>query len=225
MKLKESIITYSLMVVMCVGVVVGSLFGSIGDIIANIITSLTAVVSALAVYIQMKKDTQITQTEFLLEFSKNFYFYDKALLLEEKIDRSFENGEVYKYTSEDYELLGDYMLWLDALASMIDNKTFRLQTINNLFNYRFFSVVNNPYIQEHYLLPTSSSYVQLFELCQIWTRHRKSESKDKTTWTRSIPCSQYMILSIKKYGGFKGFVNGIKRLQRCHPPHGGVDNP
>lgn len=177
MKLKESIITYSLMVVMCVGVVVGSLFGSIGDIIANIITSLTAVVSALAVYIQMKKDTQITQTEFLLEFSKNFYFYDKALLLEEKIDRSFENGEVYKYTTEDYELLGDYMLWLDALASMIDNKTFRLQTINNLFNYRFFSVVNNPYIQEMELCKFSDYYKHIFILYSKWSAFRKKNGQ------------------------------------------------
>lgn len=38
-------------------------------------------------------------------------------------------------------------------------------------------------------------------------------------------CSEYMLLAIKKYGFLKGFLKGIKRLFRCHPPNGGVDEP
>ncbi|MCI9315533.1 MAG: membrane protein insertion efficiency factor YidD [Lachnospiraceae bacterium] len=38
-------------------------------------------------------------------------------------------------------------------------------------------------------------------------------------------CSEYMILSVKKYGCFKGVYKGIKRLLRCKPPNGGVDYP
>ncbi|QMU66650.1 MAG: membrane protein insertion efficiency factor YidD [Flavobacteriaceae bacterium] len=38
-------------------------------------------------------------------------------------------------------------------------------------------------------------------------------------------CSEYMIISIDKYGISKGVLNGIKRLQRCKPPNGGIDNP
>lgn len=60
-------------------------------------------------------------------------------------------------------------------------------------------------------------------LTKIYQRYAKEEIRRRCVYTPT--CSQYMILSIKKYGGFKGFVNGIKRLQRCHPPHGGVDNP
>lgn len=38
-------------------------------------------------------------------------------------------------------------------------------------------------------------------------------------------CSEYMLLAIKKYGFIKGFLKGIKRLFRCHPPNGGIDEP
>lgn len=38
-------------------------------------------------------------------------------------------------------------------------------------------------------------------------------------------CSEYMILSIKKYGSLIGVLNGIHRLIRCHPPNGGHDEP
>ena len=30
-------------------------------------------------------------------------------------------------------------------------------------------------------------------------------------------CSDYTILAIEKYGVFKGFLLGIKRILRCHP--------
>lgn len=38
-------------------------------------------------------------------------------------------------------------------------------------------------------------------------------------------CSEYMILSIKKYGFIIGIIKGIKRLNRCKYPNGGVDYP
>lgn len=38
-------------------------------------------------------------------------------------------------------------------------------------------------------------------------------------------CSEYMILSLEKYGFIKGFFKGIHRICRCRPPNGGYDNP
>lgn len=38
-------------------------------------------------------------------------------------------------------------------------------------------------------------------------------------------CSEYMILSVKKFGVFRGGIKGIKRLKRCHYPNGGKDYP
>lgn len=38
-------------------------------------------------------------------------------------------------------------------------------------------------------------------------------------------CSNYMLLAIEKYGFFKGFFKGMRRLFRCHYPNGGVDYP
>lgn len=38
-------------------------------------------------------------------------------------------------------------------------------------------------------------------------------------------CSIYMIVSLRKYGAIIGLIKGIKRILRCHPPYGGVDEP
>ncbi len=38
-------------------------------------------------------------------------------------------------------------------------------------------------------------------------------------------CSEYMKQSIIKYGVFKGLKKGFKRIRRCCPPNGGIDEP
>ena len=38
-------------------------------------------------------------------------------------------------------------------------------------------------------------------------------------------CSEYMLLSLEKYGFIKGVIKGIGRLLRCHHPNGGEDFP
>ena len=38
-------------------------------------------------------------------------------------------------------------------------------------------------------------------------------------------CSEYMKLSVLKYGALKGFIRGIKRILRCRYPNGGIDEP
>lgn len=38
-------------------------------------------------------------------------------------------------------------------------------------------------------------------------------------------CSTYMLMAINKYGLIIGIIKGIRRIQRCKPPNGGVDYP
>ena len=38
-------------------------------------------------------------------------------------------------------------------------------------------------------------------------------------------CSEYMRISVQKYGVFKGVNKGFRRLRRCRPPNGGLDEP
>ena len=112
--------------------------------------------------------------------------------------------------------VAQYCTFFENLYMLHRHHIANIEDLDDLFGYRFFLFINNPYIQKHYLLPTSSSYVQIFELYKIWTQHRKSESKDKTTWSRSIPCSQYMIsedfMSRKLYLYDRGYACNRKEL-------------
>lgn len=60
-------------------------------------------------------------------------------------------------------------------------------------------------------------------LIHIYQRFAPSSIRMKCRFEPS--CSQYMILSIEKYGVYKGLKLGIKRLRRCKVGNGGFDFP
>lgn len=174
MSKKEIILTYSLMFIIIIGAIVATFVDSISNIVSAIITSLAAIVGAVALYIQMRKDKQISQASFLLEFSKYFYIMSGAGEIEEKFDRAIERGEEYDATGDvDYEGRTAYLQWCESLASLIKRGTLSVDKIDTIFSYRFFSIVNNTYIQKEELIKFPDYYKNIFLLHKKWTEYKK----------------------------------------------------
>lgn len=175
-------------------------------------------IGTIFIAVELKNGQDVTCSEMLINL--NNYFHDSDRLM--KVYQVLEDSEIEgDYSDERWKdvssvEVAQYCTFFENLYMLYRHHIANIEDLDDLFGYRFFLFMNNPYIQEHYLLPTSSSYVQLFELCQIWTRHRKSESKDQTTWTRSIPCSQYMIsedfMNRKLYLHDRGYIGNKKEL-------------
>ena len=60
-------------------------------------------------------------------------------------------------------------------------------------------------------------------LVRIYQRFAPASLRNKCRFEPS--CSQYMILSLRKYGLWKGLAKGIDRLKRCNTTDGGFDEP
>lgn len=60
-------------------------------------------------------------------------------------------------------------------------------------------------------------------LIHIYQRYAPDSVRNKCRFEPS--CSQYMILSLQKYGLVKGLKKGIDRLKRCNINGGGFDLP
>lgn len=60
-------------------------------------------------------------------------------------------------------------------------------------------------------------------LVKAYQKHAPPQMRNHCRFKPS--CSEYMILAIEKYGLQKGVGMGIKRINRCRFPNGGVDYP
>lgn len=75
----------------------------------------------------------------------------------------------------------------------------------------------------------SAIYIRIFIkkgliwLVHLYQHYAPDEVRLKCVFEPS--CSEYMILSIQKYGVTRGVFKGVYRLFRCHPPNGGHDEP
>lgn len=58
---------------------------------------------------------------------------------------------------------------------------------------------------------------------KIYQRYAPSSVRNKCRFEPS--CSEYMLISIEKYGIIKGLKKGLRRLKRCNVNHGGYDFP
>lgn len=57
----------------------------------------------------------------------------------------------------------------------------------------------------------------------VYQHYARDDVRLRCLYTPS--CSDYMIMSVIKYGAVRGVIRGIKRLKRCHYPNGGRDYP
>ena len=62
-------------------------------------------------------------------------------------------------------------------------------------------------------------------LLLVFLYQRLAPSSVRSVCLFTPSCSEYMRLSILKYGVWKGLIKGLKRIRRCHPPNGGPDEP
>lgn len=63
----------------------------------------------------------------------------------------------------------------------------------------------------------------IISLIRIYQRYAPDSVRNKCRFEPS--CSQYMVLSLQKYGLWKGLQKGIRRLKRCNIHDGGYDLP
>lgn len=68
-------------------------------------------------------------------------------------------------------------------------------------------------------------FLKRFIIWSILVYQKFAPSKIRLLCFFEPSCSEYMKISIQKYGVFYGVYKGIKRLLRCHYPNGGTDYP
>ncbi len=103
---------------------------------------------------------------------------------------------------------------ISILVQLINNRLLELK--------RIFVYANSMYIWSLIVVVLCMSRFICIWFVRLYQRYARSETRLRCCYIPS--CSEYAILSFKKYGVFWGGIKTVKRLLRCHPP-GGVDYP
>ena len=168
-----------LITIACVLLIILGLFGSlllsteIADRIISIITTATAVVGAVALFFQFKRDKNLNEAGFLLEYSQQFYStYGCKELMNELENCRVKPG--YKLDVEKHykEIVG-YLEWLETLSSLVNSGLVQIPKIDNVMSYRYFLIVNNKQIQEAELMVNREFYRSIYCLYPAWVEYKR----------------------------------------------------
>ena len=163
---------------MLIAALIGSLFLDevMGARISNIVTIITAIVGAVALFVQFKKDKELNMASFIVDYSVQFYdIYNLNDVLDElencRTDKNYKL-DVKKW----YKDIVAYLQWLESLAALVNSKLLTIEKIDNVLSYRFFLIVNNKQVQEKELIPCKDFYRGIFSLYEEWAQYKKKNN-------------------------------------------------
>lgn len=149
---------------------------SLGSRIVAVVTVSSAVLGAVSIFVQYKRDKNVNQASFILEYAKYFYSLNKTEETMLLLDR-YRIGEKSVVDKIDYTGIVNYLFWCEELSTLYQKNVVDLETIDNLFSYMFFIITNNKYVQDTELVPQAEFYKGTFYLHKEWTTYKRKTNQ------------------------------------------------
>lgn len=177
MKKNKAILVISILLL--VMALIGSLFldDVLGARISNVVTIITAIVGAVALFVQFKKDKDLNMASFVIDYSVQFYdIYNLTDIMDElekcRVDKKYKL-DVQKY----YKDIVAYLEWLESLAALVNSNILSIEKIDDVLSYRFFLIVNNKQVQDAEIIPCKEFYRGIFKLYEEWSAYKKKRGR------------------------------------------------
>ena len=173
-----TLLTGTLLVIKYVNVN-GELFGT--EAAVGAFSLVATLIGTLFVAFELKNTSEVTCCEMLINLNNYFHDSDRLMRVYSALDNAYLWG---KNDEEVWEGVEDsdvqfFCTFFENLSLLVQHKIAKIKDLDDLFGYRFFLFMNNPHVQEKYLLTTSSSFANLFELYDLWVEYRDKENSKK----------------------------------------------
>ena len=155
----------------------GELFGS--EAAVGAFSLVATLVGTFFVAFELKNSSEVTCCEMLINLNNYFHDSDRLMRVYAALDNAYlwgKNDEDVWKDVEDSDVQF-FCTFFENLSLLVQHKIAKIKDLDDLFGYRFFLFMNNPHVQEKYLLTTSSSFANLFELYTLWIEYRDNENK------------------------------------------------
>ena len=176
-----------------VEMMVGSTAGAMITLI-SVVVSMVTIIMLICTYV---KDQKTEHYEFIADYNFCFLTSDEFQSVERLLESCYQKSKVFtgtkdefkdeceklfKCTKQDaesgeitieYQKIVNYLVYLESFIPLIENKLIKLKDCDDLFGYRYFIAVNNPYIQETELLEDRDYYKATIRFYERWKRYRE----------------------------------------------------
>ena len=177
--MKKNKVVLILSVMLLVMALIGSLFldDVLGARISNVVTIITAILGAVALFVQFKKDKDLNMASFVIDYSVQFYdIYNLSDVMDElekcRVDKKHKL-DVQKY----YKDIVAYLEWLESLAALVNSNILSIEKIDDVLSYRFFLIVNNKQVQDAEIIPCKEFYRGIFKLYEEWADYKRKHGR------------------------------------------------
>lgn len=194
--MKKEIKYYIAILVVVVIYLISSFYLDV-DPLSKRISTVTTLIAAVSFWLQFKRNESLNEASYIMNLNNQFVNNKDMTFIEHTLELYYNEYEFQfkKYgqdsiksnisdlelkldlsrESDDTQKLINYLVYLEALAAIIERNILHIDVIDNLFAYRFFLAVNNPVVQETELLPYKDYYQGIFWLSKEWTRIKKRD--------------------------------------------------
>lgn len=145
-----------------------------GANVVQIASLASAVLGVVLLAAEIYQSRKITEAEFLANLNTSFVTnedYKKAYTLFENYD--FEN---LPDLDLDNVHISNYLTFFEIFQLLIDRGTLTIDMVNDLFGYRFFIAVHNPYVQKRKLVKSPGNFKNLYKLEKEWVEYRRKNN-------------------------------------------------
>ncbi len=179
---------YISLITLCVALLISMffvyLFTNVSNVFADIVTLLATVIGAFASVVEYKKNSAIDLCNEIVTAYAQFIDVPTNKLIQYKLE-CIKRRNVNLFTKDDITSIRNYLCYFNGIALDLLNNNVKISNINTLLGYRFFLIMNCPYIQDLEIIPNAQAYIPCIKLhnkWRIWSlKHGFKRSGDATS--------------------------------------------
>jgi hypothetical protein len=127
----------------------------------------------VAIWFQMRREKNIAEGKFIYSLYDGFSNNDRIKNIYHKLEKCSENNyEKDPFRKNDIGYIIDYLGFFETMFLLMKRKIIDIKLIDELFSYRFFIAVHNPYVQKKCLVKYSEFYKNTYRLHKFWVDYR-----------------------------------------------------
>lgn len=131
------------------------------------------IISAFLVYLQLRESTKIAESEFILNLNNLFVTNEEYTRMYDKLSKHKDGKRLILKDSE----ISNYLTFFEVFWILKKDGAIDFEVFDDLFAYRFFLAVHNPYIQRRKLVKYPTNFKNIYKLEKEWIEYRRKVGK------------------------------------------------